>query len=553
MIGFIKKPIGIISIIVILGIATGGYFYFDGKEKPTLDVVVAKRANIIQEVSVTGRVKSARSVELAFEKSGKVSAVYADVGKQVSAGQTLVVIENSELAAQLLQAEANFESEQAKLNELEKGVRREEIQTYKTKVSNAERSLTDAESNLEIVEQKAAADLDDVYGDALTAAQDAVNVGKTAILTLTDIQYSLLGSNDQKGINIADAKAIAVKYLLGADSAGRWITDVISTLEGGAFGTVKSTVANPTHENIDQTLIEAIDALQKVKQALDTVPVSSELTATEKTNLSTEKNNINSKISTVSGKQSAIVVQKNTNTSNIASAKSGITTAQNTLASAKDDLALRQAGVISEQIDSQKAKVKSAQANIQNIQAQLAKTVIRAPISGTVTKQDAKVGQIVSANTPLVSLISASQFEVEANVPEADIAKVNAGNTSLITLDAYGRDVVFEAKVVAVDPAETIVDGVATYKVTFQFVEKDERVKSGMTANIDIQSASRENVIAVPQRAIIRKNGDQFVRLAEGENFREVKVKTGLRGSDGNIEIISGVNEGDKVITFSEE
>ena len=138
-------------------------------------------------------------------------------------------------------------------------------------------------------------------------------------------------------------------------------------------------------------------------------------------------------------------------------------------------------------------------------------------------------------------------------MPEADIAKVAVGNGSLVTLDAYGRDVVFEAKVVAVDPAETIVDGVATYKVTFQFVKNDERVKSGMTANIDIKSASRENVIAVPQRAIIRKNGDQFVRIADGESFREVKVETGLRGSDGNIEIISGINEGDKVITFSKE
>ena len=74
-----------------------------------------------------------------------------------------------------------------------------------------------------------------------------------------------------------------------------------------------------------------------------------------------------------------------------------------------------------------------------------------------------------------------------------------------------------------------------------------------MTANIDVKSANRENVIAVPQRAIIRKNGDQFVRIADGEGFREVKVETGLRGSDGNIEIISGISEGDEVITFSEE
>jgi len=581
MIKFLKKPSVIISLVILVVGIIGGYAYFGRDKAPTYDFVIAKKQNLIQEVSVTGRVKPAKSVNLAFEKSGKVSRVYADVGDKVKVGQTLVALENSELSSLLLQAQAGVEGakakltqyeaalakEQVKLDELKKGAREEEIQFYKTKVANAKRSLVDTENNLEDVKQKTAADLNDAYNDALTAAQDAVTFGKAALLTLTDIQYAHYTVNDQEGIIIADKKAIAVKYLLGADNAGRWTTSFISTLDGGAFGTVQKAVNNQTHENIDKALIETIDALQKVKQALDVVPVTSDLTETEKINLSTEKNNINSKITTVSGKQMAITVQKATNVDRISTAEASVTNAQNTLASAEDDLALKQAGTREEQITaqqiqirtveaeiaSQKSQIKQAEANVANYQAQIAKTIIHAPISGIIIKQDAKVGEIISANTSIVSLISASQFEIEANVPEADIAKVAVGNGSLVTLDVYGRDIVFEAKVVVIDPAETIVEGVATYKVTFQFVKNDERVKSGMTANIDIKSASRENVIAVPQRAIIRKNGDQFVRIADGESFREVKVETGLRGSDGNIEIISGVNEGDKVITFSKE
>ena len=71
-----------------------------------------------------------------------------------------------------------------------------------------------------------------------------------------------------------------------------------------------------------------------------------------------------------------------------------------------------------------------------------------------------------------------------------------------------------------------------------------------MTANINILTAYREDVVSVPQRAIITKNGDKIVRILEEEKIKEVKVKVGLRGSDGNTEIISGVNEGDKVIVF---
>jgi HlyD family secretion protein len=189
------------------------------------------------------------------------------------------------------------------------------------------------------------------------------------------------------------------------------------------------------------------------------------------------------------------------------------------------------------------------EASVLSAKAELDKTVIIAPISGTVTRQDAKVGQIDSANVILVSLISASNFEIEANIPEADIAKVAVGNTADITIDAYGSDVRFETKVVKIDPAETEIEGVATYKTTFIFTKEDERVKSGMTANIDILTAKKENVILIPTRAVSSKNNEKFVQILTGQGPEDIIITVGLRGSDGNIEIISGVNEGDKIVT----
>jgi RND family efflux transporter MFP subunit len=165
-----------------------------------------------------------------------------------------------------------------------------------------------------------------------------------------------------------------------------------------------------------------------------------------------------------------------------------------------------------------------------------------------VGRQEAKKGEIVAANAPIVSIISSSEFEIESNVPEADIAKLELGDDAEATLDAYGRDVVFSLKVVAIDPVETIIDGVATYKATFQFSEKSELIKSGMTADIDILTDYRQNVIIIPQRALITKNGDKFVRLLQQGETKESRVKTGLVGSDGNIEITEGLKEGDQII-----
>jgi len=145
--------------------------------------------------------------------------------------------------------------------------------------------------------------------------------------------------------------------------------------------------------------------------------------------------------------------------------------------------------------------------------------------------------------------MSNAQFQIEANIPEADIAKVKPGQTANVTLDAYGPDVLFHASVVSVDPAETIVDGVPTYKTTFQFEGTDARIKSGMTANIDIQGQMHENVLSVPQRAVVNHNGKKYVTIKTGKNTtKEVVVSLGLRGSDGAIEITDGLSVGDEVV-----
>lgn len=520
MMNFIKKPIGIISIIVVLGLVAGGYFYFGGGEKPAFDIAEAKRSDLIQEVSVTGRVKPARSVELAFEKSGKVSAVYADVGKQVSAGQTLVVLENSELIAQRLQAEAGVESAQAKLAELKRGTRSEEIEVQEAKVANAKTTIEDAKKNLV-----------DKLQDAYTKSDDAVRGKADQIFT------NPLTQNPQ-------LVPWAIDSSLESDVEWRRLL-----IEGNIFRVWKPYVDQLT---INSDLTEYVSTTRKylddIKIFLDKLALiinnpntsyvvngtSQTMPSNWKTDISTVRTNINTALS------------------NLSAAEEKLKTAESNLMLEEKNLALKKAGTVEEQIAAQEAQVKQVQANLQNYDAQIAKTIIRAPISGTVTKQDAKVGEIVSANTAIVSLISASQFEIEANIPEADIAKVKLGNTAKATLDAYGSDVEFDIKVVAIDPAETILDGVATYKTTFQFAEKDERIKSGMTANIDVSTEKRENVIVIPQRAVITRNGDKIVRILNSETPKEVKVKTGLRGSDGNIEITEGVNEGDKVVIFFE-
>jgi len=193
--------------------------------------------------------------------------------------------------------------------------------------------------------------------------------------------------------------------------------------------------------------------------------------------------------------------------------------------------------------------VDSATADVESARAQLAKAFLRAPISGTITKVDAKVGQVAGVNEPVVSMISAGIFQIETFIPEVDIAQVNVGDAASTTLDAYGSDTVFPARVISIDPAQTTKNGVSTYKTTLQFNSADPRIRSGMTANTVITTSRLANALSVPRGAIFQKDGRSYVQVEEDNTIVNRAVQVGTSASQlGNARIVSGLQAGDVVL-----
>ncbi|MDD5547849.1 MAG: efflux RND transporter periplasmic adaptor subunit [Candidatus Pacebacteria bacterium] len=497
IISLIKKPwaIAVIAVVVI----GGGYLLFGGNKASKYETVLAERGNITQEVSVTGRVKPAQNVDLAFEKTGKASRVSVKVGDTVAVGQVLAQIENEDVVAQLMSYEAVLKSQQAELDELKKGTRQEEIQLQETKTENSKKVLIDR------------------INDSYTKSDDAVRN--------------------------------KVDQFFGSPRS--------------SSPTIGFTVGNSLLKNDIETRRMNIEGILTAwESSLDNLNVDSNL----ESYISTAKNNLNQvaqfldKAAVVlSG---AFVTNSLTQTTldawraDVAAARTNVSTANISLSSAEESwrnesstLDLKKAGTVAEQITAQEANVEKAAADVRNYRAQVAKTVLRSPIAGIITNVDIKTGEIVAANENVVSVMSKSKFEVEADVPEVDIAKIKIGDIARITLDAYGSEIVFEAKVIKIDPAEKLIEGVATYKITLQFTNDDEKIKSGMTANLDIVTAIAENVIVIPQRAVIGRNGSKTVNVLEDGKAVEKSVKAGLRGVDGNVEITEGLSEGEAVIT----
>jgi len=362
-----------------------------------------------------------------------------------------------------------------------------------------------------------------------------------------------------------------------ANSQAKINSEIGRVKMGANLATFKAeveTISSLSYDNLDQALISgekhlssARDFLNLITEAINSaVNVSATDLSVYKTNINIARTNLNTAISNINSQKQLISSQKITNQNNIVTAQNKINEAENSLKVYQDQLALKKSGATVEQIIAQESKVKQARLNIEvqeskvkqaeaeidNIYAQLAKNVLKSPIKGIVTAQNAKVGEIISLNSLVVSVISQDKFELKANVPEADIAKIKKTNQVQVTLDAYDNETIFKAEIFSIDPAEKIIEGVATYKITAKFIEQDERIKSGMTADMNIITAEKKDILIIPSRTIYEKDGKNTVKILLQQKKKEIveerEIKTGLKGSEGKIEVLGGLQVGDKII-----
>jgi len=191
-----------------------------------------------------------------------------------------------------------------------------------------------------------------------------------------------------------------------------------------------------------------------------------------------------------------------------------------------------------------------AREKVRTLTAQMKENVLTAPMAGQISVLDARVGEVATLGRRIVRVIKPEAYILESRVPESDISKISLGMKSKITFDAFSNDEIFEGVVMSIDPAATVVQDVVSYKVKFRLTQLDERLKEGMTGNIDIETAKRTNVLWVPYRALTKEGGRTFTEVRRGESeYEKVEVSTGLEGDEGTIEVKSGLKEGD-IITI---
>lgn len=272
---------------------------------------------------------------------------------------------------------------------------------------------------------------------------------------------------------------------------------------------------------------------------------SSAIPSSWKTDISTARTNVNTALSNLSAAEEKLRTEK----SNLKTAEGGLKTAQG-------QLIVKKAPARSPDVALYEAQIRQAEAQMQKIQAQIQEMVLTAPVNGVITKVNGNMGESIKSDAVVVRIIPTGVLQVDVNISEADIVGIKVGQEAKITLDAFGDQVSWPGKVSQIDPAETIVGGAIYYKTTVLFVDHDERIKPGMTANIWVEVARKENALYIPFTAIKEKRGKKvtdsrlypYVEVLEESQVKEKEVQTGVKGKGGIIEIISGLNEGEKII-----
>ncbi|MDD3178983.1 MAG: efflux RND transporter periplasmic adaptor subunit [Opitutaceae bacterium] len=169
----------------------------------------------------------------------------------------------------------------------------------------------------------------------------------------------------------------------------------------------------------------------------------------------------------------------------------------------------------------QDATAKKAEAAVKSARVDLERCRIYSPVNGVVLKRAIDVGQTVQASfsAPVLFTIAQDlrQMEISASISEADIGNVEAGQSVTFTVDAFpGRT--FEGRVRQVRNDSTISNNVVTYPTIVSADNADLKLRPGMTANIDITTSRRTNVLRVPNAALRFKAPDGATVVAAAAN-----------------------------------
>ncbi|HEY4089715.1 MAG TPA: efflux RND transporter periplasmic adaptor subunit [Bryobacteraceae bacterium] len=197
-----------------------------------------------------------------------------------------------------------------------------------------------------------------------------------------------------------------------------------------------------------------------------------------------------------------------------------------------------------EQVNAATAQVNAAKAHYENSQVQVGYGKVMSPIAGVVSDRPVYPGEMPQNGAPLVSIVDISNVVARANIPVKEASAIQVGRPATIT----GPEGDIAGKVTVVSPA--VDPNTTTVEVWVQAPNPGEKLKPGGTVRVSIKADTLQDATLVSSTALLNSDeGGQMVIVVTPDNVaHQHKVNVGIRQGI-NVQIVSGVNEGDKVVT----
>lgn len=255
------------------------------------------------------------------------------------------------------------------------------------------------------------------------------------------------------------------------------------------------------------------------------------------------------------GQVLAILEQMDTD-ANLLSAKGSFLDAQTSLRKAETDLAryekLYATGAVSQQVvddyrfarDNAAAKLEAARGSLQGMESKAAGTVVTAPADGIVAKRFYQEGYYAKAGTPLFAIADISMLKTTIHIPEGQVTGVKVGNEADIALPAYpGKKLV--GKITRIAPVADLPAHTFAAEVS---VDNSEGLLAGVYANVSLIGEPREQVLTIPMHAIVMRDDQQTVFVADAQGVVQRRVLALGYSDDKVAEVLSGLDEQDTIV-----
>lgn len=549
-----------ILIVTLAGSAFVGvwaYQRYFREEQPQYLAFKVERGDLQEMIKVRGEVVAQKTFDLSFSAPGIVDRIFVEEGQTARAGAALMKLDTAGLESdarrlraersraraglegvesRLLQFIAARDAQAARLEELKRGARPEEIGVREAEAVSARVAADSAKNGL------------------IEAIRDAYTKADEAIRDKADQAFiNPRSDNPQLRFSVNDA-GLETEAL----DRRRSVESMLVAWEAALGGLSPSGDPEAPYSEAKDDLGEARDFLDNLALALSGAISGSGASQASidawKTSVSTARTAIGSAIG------------------NLTEARDTWRVAEAHAAVAESELALLKAGTSAEQLAAQQALVRQAEANIATqaaavkeaestilsldaqvdaVKDRISKATIISPAEGVIAKVWLEKGEVVQPGQAAVSL-ETQGHKIQADISELDIGKVRAsdGNSVSIVFDAIPEKA-YSGQVVSIEPREVVKEGDKYYRTDIFLEKHGDEIRAGMSADLTIIVSEKSGVLKIPRFAVYEREGRQYVLVGGTGGPRETEIRTGIHDDD-SIEATDGLAEGQIVLVVSE-